>query len=422
MRKTMMVWSACAAALVPALAASTAMADGVPVQGIGQQASNTQTADSTATSTQVNPTNTAINVAILSPGAASGPVSQSNSSTATSAAGNTNTTNQNAPQSSSGGGGVQTVGQAAGNAQSASSAATSTQVNPTNTAIHVAILSPGASSGPVSQSNDSTATSSAGNTNTTNQNAPQSSGGGGGGGVQATGQDAESEQHASSAATSTQSGANNTAIDVAILSPHASSGPVSQSNSSTATSAAGNTNTTNQNAPQSSGGAPEAKQAKDGCEYCSPPIIPGVQGIGQQAVNHQSASSAATSTQTNPTNTAIGLAILSPHATSGPVSQSNDSTATSAAGNTNTTNQNAVQSLGWGGAVQAIGQAAYNAQAARSAATSTQLCPANLAIGSGGASQSNGSKATSAAGNTNTTNQNAVQSLFGYPWAPVLVH
>jgi uncharacterized membrane protein len=144
MRKTMMVWSACAAAVLPACAAGTAMADGVPVQGIGQQASSTQSANSAATSTQANPTNNAIHVAILSPGSSSGPVAQSNSSTANSTAGNSNATNQNAAQAAAGAA-IQAAGQAAANAQSANSAATSTQSNPTNNAIHVAILSPGSS-------------------------------------------------------------------------------------------------------------------------------------------------------------------------------------------------------------------------------------------------------------------------------------
>ena len=112
----------------------------------------------------------------------------------------------------------------------------------------------------------------------------------------------------------------------------------------------------------------------------------------------------------------------SPYAKSGAVSQANNSTANSSAGNSNGTSQNAQQSLaGWFGGVQAIGQAAYNKQAANSAATSTQWCPANFALGAlGGASQANNSTANSAAGNENGTSQNAQQSLAGYPW-PVLV-
>jgi hypothetical protein len=427
MRKTMMVWSASAAALLPALAAGTASADGLPVQDIGQAAASEQAASSTATSTQTNPTNQAIHVAILSPGAYSGAVTQANDSAATSAAGNSNETTQNASQAG-GGGGVQGVGQAAGNDQGAASKATSTQSTPTNQAIHVAILSPGAGAGAVRQSNDSGATSTAANQNETEQSAAQA--GGGGGGVQGAGQLAENAQKAKSDASSTQSGASNQAIDVAILSPGAKGGAVSQSNSSAASSAAGNTNETTQSATQADHG--KAKPAKDEprCETCEirepcawcHPSYPTVQGIGQKAANDQQASSTATSRQDNPSNTAISLAILSPGAKSGAVSQSNDSAARSTAANSNETTQNASQSGSpWGGGVQAIGQLATNAQKAWSKADSTQWCPANLAVGTGGVRQSNASGASSAAGSRNSTRQDGRQALAGFLWEPVVV-
>jgi hypothetical protein len=444
MRKTMMVWSACAAALLSAIAASTAAADAVPYQDVGQAATSTQSAGSAATSTQTNPTNQAIHVAILSPGAATGAVSQSNTSLAQSAAGNSNDTTQNAAQNG-GGGGVQAAGQAAASQQAANSAATSTQSNPTNQAIDVAILSPGAGSGAVSQSNSSAAQSTAGNHNDTTQNAAQN-GGGGGGGVQAVGQEAGNRQGANSTATSTQSGASNQAIHVAILSPGASSGAVSQSNDSAARSQAGNDNDTKQNAVQNGGGGGGYEPVKkddhgEQCASCRAPSSPLVQGIGQAAYNEQWAGSSATSTQTSPSNTAIDLAILSPDKKKaygpeiagaerepagqygGPVSQSNTSAAQSAAGNHNDTTQNAAQSGGgWGGGVQAIGQLATNAQGAQSAATSTQWCPSNLALGTaGGVQQSNTSAAGSAAGNQNATKQYAQQALAAYPWPVVLM-
>jgi hypothetical protein len=446
MRKTMMVWSTCAAAVLPACAAGTAMADGVPVQAVGQQAASTQSANSAATSTQTNPTNNAISVAILSPGASSGPVSQANNSTASSAAANTNATTQNAGQGAgAGAGAAQQAVQVAANAQAAASSAASTQKNPTNNAIHVAILSPHSSSGPVSQANNSSASSAAKNTNTTDQTANQAAGGGGGGGggggaVQAAGQEAYSGQTANSSATSTQDHPTNNAIHVAILSPHSSSGPVSQSNNSSADSTATNSNTTTQNADQSAGAAKMVEKAaprttdgcascapyerpKDGCEACHP-SIPGVQGIGQLASNEQSANSSATSTQTNPSNTALALSILSPGASSGPVSQANNSTAYSTADNTNSTRQDARQALGFGGGVQAIGQAALNGQLAGSSATSDQWCPTNFALsggGSGPVSQANNSSADSTAKNDNTTYQNALQALAGAPLRSVML-
>jgi hypothetical protein len=421
MRKTIMAWSACAAALLPALAATTASADGLP-SGVGQLATSEQTAGSTGTSTQTGASNQAINVAILSPGAAAGAVTQANNSGASSNAGNSNVTNQAAPQSG-GGGGVQGVGQQAGNEQTASSTATSTQTNPSNQAINVSILSPGSGgSGAVNQSNNSHATSNAGNGNTTTQTAPQS-GGGGGGGVSGVGQLADNQQTAGSTATSTQDHPSNTAVNLSILSGAkgheekkvavplvvGGGGAVTQSNNSSATSNAGNSNSTTQYAPQSGGGAVLKNER---CASCSPGGYPGVQGVGQLATNEQSAGSTATSTQYSPSNTAADLPILSPYSGGGgAVNQANNSSAFSNAGNGNTTNQFAPQSGGGRPGIQAVGQEAHNRQNAWSAATSTQFCPVNVAAGPFGAvTQANTSYASSNAGNGNTTNQNAPQA------------
>jgi hypothetical protein len=260
---------------------------------------------------------------------------------------------------------VQAVGQQAGNQQGADSTATSTQSGASNKAIHVAILSPGASSGPVSQSNDSAAGSQAGNDNGTKQYAEQN---GGGGGyeptkkddhgdecpschapsfptVQGIGQAADNHQWASSSATSTQDSPSNIAIDLAILS---------------------------------------GDQEKKG-------FGPEMAGGDREPAG-------------------------------GPVSQSNSSAAQSAAGNHDATTQNAAQHGGRsGGGVQAIGQLATNAQSAQSAATSKQWCPSNLALGTaGGVKQSNASAAGSAAGNENRTTQNAQQALAAFP-SPVVM-
>jgi hypothetical protein len=203
---------------------------------------------------------------------------------------------------------------------------------------------------------------------------------------------------------------------------------VSQSNTSGAQSSAGNGNATTQNASQNAGGAeaahaPEAR-TECGCDGGGS-SSPAVQGIGQESDSSQSANSAAESDQSNPTNNAIFVAILSPGATSGPVSQSNSSAAQSSAGNTNGTTQNAAQNAGgWGDPVQAIGQLATNDQAASSMSQSLQACAANLALAlpilspgasSGPVSQSNTSGAQSSAGNTNGTTQNAAQAFSGWP-------
>ena len=453
MRKTIIRWSACAAVLLPALGASSALADSTPgVQGVGQIAGNQQTATSTATSTQDHPSNQNIAVAIMSPGAGAGNVTQSNSSSATSAAGNQNGTSQAATQNGAGGGAQEAL-QAAGSSQSASSSATSTQDHPSNQNIQVAILSPGAGSGNVRQSNDSSADSKAGNQNGTSQDATQNAAGGGGGGVQAIGQAALNRQSADSTATSTQDHPSNKNVDVTILGHKVGGGccdrsapapkkavapSVSQSNSSSADSKAGNQNGTSQTATQDAGGGKMLDRCETSCGDCKSSCDghdgSGVQAIGQLAASKQDASSEATSKQDHPSNTNIPVAIFSPGANRGSVTQSNDSSADSKAGNVNGTSQTATQNaVGGGGCkspcgghdgsgVQAIGQAALSYQSADSEATSKQDHPSNtnipVAIFSPGANggsvtQSNSSSASSMAGNQNGTSQTATQNAAG---------
>ena len=234
------------------------------------------------------------------------------------------------------------------------------------------------------------------------------------------GQQATSQQSASSSATSTQTNPSNTAVSVNILSPGAATGNVSQSNSSSATSSAGNTNGTSQTASQQAGCGVCSTYVPTCNAGCSHPFG-AIQGIGQLAQSEQGAGSSATSTQSGATNVAAsgGVGAFAPHDAvqpftpvmgGGNVSQSNSSSATSSAGNTNGTSQSA-QQFGGSGSIQGIGQAAWNAQQAMSAATSTQWCPANFVFGSfGNVAQSNASAALSGAGNTNGTSQYAAQA------------
>jgi hypothetical protein len=404
--------------LLPATAAgSAAAADPTGTQAIGQTADNLQSASSTATSTQVQPTNQDISVRIMSPGN-DGAVTQTNSSAATSAAGNTNTTAQQALQSAGAAG--QAALQAAAGKQSADSSATSTQVSPSNQHIAVRIMSPG-DAGSVTQANSSAATSAAGNANDTTQHATQA---GGAAGSQSVGQDAASEQDAGSHAMSTQVKPSNQDIPVRIMSP-GDDGSVTQVNSSSATSAAGNRNATTQRAQQSAGDSSPEKIAARSC--CQPGGVT-VQGVGQSASNDQTASSSADSTQVGASNVEAPVRISSP-GDGGTVRQANASMATSAAGNENATDQSATQAAGGDGgtAVQAIGQQAANEQEAASHATSTQVHPSNQDIpvrimsagDDGSVTQVNSSSATSAAGNANTTTQDADQSGGGLVLAPV---
>ena len=293
---------------------------------------------------------------------------------------------------------TQTAGQLATNQQSASSSAASTQVAPKNTNVSVRVLSPG-TDGPVSQANTSTAIGAAGNANLTGQQIGQN-----GSGDQQAGQAAGSEQDATAAAESDQIKPQNTNVDVRVLSP-GSNGPVSQDNTSTAAAIAGNLNATGQTIDQSAYGPG------------------GQQTAGQEAGSQQDATAAAGSLQVEPSNTNVGVRVLSP-GDDGPVSQRNDSTAAAIAANLNATKQDISQDP-HGSPSQTAGQAAGNWQGANASALSAQIHPSNtnvgtrvLSPGSGGSvSQANTSTAIGAALNANLTKQSIDQSSGGaQPW------
>jgi hypothetical protein len=409
------------AVLLPAVAAGSAAADDPLVQGAGQSASSQQTAGSSATSTQSHPSNTNISVRIGSEGDG-GVVAQTNGSSATSVAGNANSTNQQVAQQG-GAPGVAVAGQSATNGQTAESTANSTQDHPSNTNISVRIMSPG-DDGSVTQTNDSSAKSAAGNKNSTTQSAGQS-----GGGVQTAKQDAANKQSANSSASSTQDHPSNVNIPVRIYSD-GDNGSVKQVNDSSAKSAAGNKNETNQNAEQGSGsGSTPVRSACGG--GCGDHGGPSVQDAEQSASSDQSARSSASSEQDHPSNVNIPVRIGS-SGDDGRVTQINSSSAVSAAGNLNTTDQTVEQSAGGSGggsAVQYADQKAGNDQDATSNATSHQSGASNanypVRIGSpgggGSVTQVNSSSAISAAGNKNDTTQNAAQNAGSPVIEPVLV-
>ncbi len=147
------------------------------IQAAGQLAQSVQTADSSASSTQSDPTNVNAPVSTLS-NVTNGPVDQNNNSTATSKASNKNDTDQSSTQSQTGGGlpwllGIQAAGQEAQNWQDAHSEATSDQTDPTNVNAPASTLSD-VINGAVDQNNNSTATSKARNKNDTDQSSDQS--------------------------------------------------------------------------------------------------------------------------------------------------------------------------------------------------------------------------------------------------------
>lgn len=303
---------------------------------------------------------------------------------------------------------VQGVGQTATTGQSATSNASSTQTNPTNSNISVRIFSPG-DAGSVAQSNTSAAGSAALNKAETTQAASQAQSGAG---EQAVGQKAETGQSADSSATSEQTKPTNTNIDVRIDSP-GGGGNVDQSNTSIAGSIAGNKATTEQGAEQQQGGACGCKGSGSG-----------VQAVGQQAGTGQEANSEATSKQDHPSNDNISVRIYSP-GENGDVKQSNNSAALSAAGNLAETGQGVSQTqaggCGCGDLVQAVGQKAITGQLADSAASSTQKGASNSNLpvriksagGDGNVDQSNNSLALSAALNAAKTTQAVEQTQAG---------
>jgi len=250
---------------------------GSPSQTAGQKATSAQGAGASAVSTQIHPSNTNAGTRVLSPGRG-GDVTQANTSNAIGAAINVNHTTQSIEQSAGdpwsccstrhdGGVAVQAAGQLAGNVQSAQvCCASSVQVAPENTnlsggdsgstrqdntstalgaaanlngldqqigqgsgteeaadvrAADAPATTPGLPAphpGGVGQSNSSTAVSLAGNANLTRQTITQAYDGPPTGvTVQAAGQAAGNEQHASSSASSFQAGPRNVNGSIGVL-------------------------------------------------------------------------------------------------------------------------------------------------------------------------------------------------------------
>ena len=469
MTRRYIAWVA-SAALLPLAGAGSALAQ-APVQAVGQDNASSQSASSGASSTQIGAQNRNISVRVLSPGN-DGDVTQSNSSSADSSASNNNETRQSAAQQALGAA-EQLIGQANANHQSADSDATSKQVDPKNDNIVVRVLSPG-NGGDVTQSNSSSAGSTATNGNSTSQTASQQATGSGCGchpapapaptvapvldphpappahhedsaTIQAIGQENQNSQHADSDATSEQYHPQNQNISVRVLSP-GHDGDVTQSNSSSADSSASNANSTNQSATQQAGSGPVmvadgvARERDPGHCGCGGDVL---QLIGQANANAQRADSEAASKQAGASNSNVPVAIGG-WSGGGDVTQSNDSSAESSAGNRNATTQSATQQAGGGRecgcrhgglVIQAIGQENGNRQSADSDASSWQKDPSNengsLDVGGygghgehggpmgplervvrklGHVTQSNSSDAKSGASNSNGTGQSAQQS------------
>jgi hypothetical protein len=164
-----------------------------------------------------------------------------------------------------------------------------------------------------------------------------------------------------------------------VLSP-GDDGDVSQSNSADAGALAANGNFTHQTIDQAQGGAP--------CR-CG-----GTQVAGQSNGSLQAAGGLAVAAQDRPSNTAVGIRVLSP-GDGGDVSQSNSADADALAANGNLTHQAIDQTQGGSpscgcghGGTQVAGQSNASGQAAFAAALGLQLYPSNTAtttsVGYGG--------------------------------------
>jgi hypothetical protein len=270
--------------------------------------------------------------------------------------------------------------------------------------------------------------------------------------VQLADQAARTEQNAESSATSKQILPVNANVPVQILSLGFNGGETTQSNNSTAKSAAVNEAWTDQSIDQHQkvkgdhGHKPEGRKDHEGHKPEGPKghepkgrdcpedheghkpdgpkghedPTPAFQGASQHASTDQNAESDAKSEQIAPININAPVQILSLGSNGGDTTQSNNSTAKSAAVNEAGTDQSASQQqAGPGPAFQGASQHSSTDQNAESSATSKQILPVNanvpvqiLSLGSNGGdtTQSNNSTATSGAANQAGTSQSVGQA------------
>jgi hypothetical protein len=356
--------------------ATQSSAGGSGTQAVGQDADNDQAALAASSAEQTAPRNSNISVRVQSPGD-DGDVEQSNTTASAAKAGNLNGTTQGATQAQGGSGGTQAIGQSAASKQAAGALSSAEQVGARNENVAVRVQSPGAG-GSVSQSNAVLSGAAAGNLNGTMQDAKQGQAGADcrcAGGTQAIGQDATNEQVAGALSSAVQlpghdcacgASGGNAHAPVRVHS-HGGDGLVEQANTVASGAAALNLNGMKQ----------EAGQAQSGG---------GIQAIGQKASSHQAALALSAALQAGASNrhtpvTVGGKDDRGKRGTGG-VSQSNTVLSGAKAANANLTAQNALQLQGASCrcphalGIQALGQAATNAQLALGASLAVQCGPA----------------------------------------------
>jgi hypothetical protein len=406
MRRWMIALVAVVAALV-ATAGTAYAAD--PVQSTTQSSSTGQDALAASSATQVEPSNQNISVRVLSPGD-DGAVSQSNEAASSASATNTATTTQSASQALAPSCGCAVSGLESGQIDSilpGALQAASDGSAPDSSQAAAPAAAPALAPAPASaQSNEAassgTATNAAPTTQTATQSAPA------GGGVQASKQDASTEQGAVAASSAEQIKPSNSNISVRVLSP-GDDGSVTQQNRAASSADATNTATTTQSGTQTGGGS-------------------GVQSSTQSADTQQLAAGLSSAKQVEPENSNVSVRVLSPGG-GGSVYQKNAAESSASATNTAPVTQTSTQSSPSGSCgceptrgivvnpcgcdgshpgVQAVGQSSEVGQAAGAASSAFQLHPSNandpVRIGSWGndgtVKQEN--EAASSATSTNT--------------------
>ena len=261
--------------------------------------------------------------------------------------------------------------------------------------------------GYVDQSNSVESDATAANLNLTGQHAGQTQSGAGG--IQAIGQSAKNEQAAAAFSAALQSGASNENTPVRVDS-YGHDGSVSQSNSVDSDAKALNANLVKQDADQTQSGS-------CGCHGAI-----GIQAIGQESKNHQSAAALSAALQFGASNSNTPVRVDSP-GHGGKVDQSNSVDSDATAANLNALHQDAdqTQAGGAGIAIQAIGQSAKNEQAAAAFSAALQFGASNSSTpvrvdskgDDGDVSQSNSVDSDATALNVNLVKQDADQIQSG---------
>ena len=395
-----------------------------PIQTSDQSASTGQDAAALSHATQIDPSNTAVSVRVLSPGN-DGNVSQANTVGSSALAGNLAGTTQSSRQDAAAapcgcsGTAIQQADQSAETGQEAAGLSAAAQADPSNEASPARVDS-GGNGGSTRQQNAVGSSAAALNGAGTSQQGSQSAGSGSA--IQIASQDASTAQGALAASAAAQHGASNDASPVRVDSP-GNGGSVSQSNTVGSNAVAGNLAGTSQNGSQTAAG---------GKCHCDGGAI---QVLGQKSDTDQGAIAASEAIQQFGERSPCGCGGSSGGNTASPVrvgsagddgttSQANNVYSSAAALNGASTRQNGTQSAAGGGLqIQALGQQSETEQGALAASLAAQFGASNDASpvrvyspgGGGSVNQSNAAGSSALAGNGAETSQDGRQTIAGSP-------